>query len=158
MQCALLLADPVQAAALGAALGKLQAVKPDLVISPAMGGVIIGHEVARFLGVKAYFTERENGVMVLRRGFSFKPGSKIVVVEDVITTGKSTAEVVTLLKSLNAEVVGALSIVNRAAKPLELGVAAQSLLTLPLQSFKPEDCPLCKSGTPAVKPGSRGLK
>ena len=158
MQCALLLAEPAQATALGAAMAKLLALKPDLVISPAMGGVIIGQEVARAFKVRSYFTERENGVMVLRRGFHVSPGQKVVVVEDVITTGKSTAEVIALLKSLKAEVLGALSIVNRASQPLNLGVPVKSLLDAPLEAFPQERCPFCKDGVPVVKPGSRGLK
>lgn len=155
MQCALLLSEPTRAEALGAALAKLQKQPCDLVVSPAMGGLIIGHEVGRALGARAYFSERENGIMSLRRGFALKPGEKIVVVEDVITTGKSSAEVISLIKNLGAEVVGALSIVNRGAQAAPLGVPTASLLNLPIASYLPADCPLCRQGAPMVKPGSR---
>ena len=155
MQCALVLAQPDKAEALGRALAKLQRQKPDLVISPAMGGLIIGHEVARALKVRAYFTERDNGVMALRRGFALKPGEKVVVVEDVVTTAKSSGEVIALVRSLGAEVVGILSIVNRGEKAPKLDVPCESLLRLPIASYTAEDCPLCRQGLPLVKPGSR---
>lgn len=155
MQCALLLSEPARAEALGSALAALQKQPCELIVSPAMGGLIIGHEVARALGVRAYFAERENGIMSLRRGFTLKPGEKVVVVEDVITTGKSSAEVITLIKNLGAEVVGALSIVNRGTQAAQLGVPTASLLNLPITSYPQEGCPLCRQATPVVKPGSR---
>lgn len=155
MQSALVLAQPDKAGLLGEALAKLQKTKPDLVVSPAMGGLIIGHEVARALKVRAYFTERENGVMTLRRGFSLKPGEKVVVVEDVVTTAKSSGEVMALLRSLGAEVIGVLSIVNRGEQSVTLDVPFESLLKMKIASYKPEDCPLCREGLPLVKPGSR---
>jgi len=158
MQCALLLSDPERAGALGENLAALQEPKPDLIVSPAMGGLIIGHEVARALKLRAYFAERENGVMTLRRGFSLKPGEKVVVVEDVITTGKSSAEVISLIEALGAKVIGALSIVNRCAGKLDLGVPAKSLLQLPLAAYAAAQCPLCAKSLPLVKPGSRTIK
>lgn len=155
LQCALLLADPGKASQLGESLARLQTTRPALVISPALGGLIIGHEVARALGVRAFFTERENGIMALRRGFALKPGEKVVVVEDVVTTGKSSQEVIDLVRSHGAEVLGALSIVDRTGGTSDLGVPFKSLLKMTLPSFKPEACPLCREDRPLVKPGSR---
>lgn len=165
MQCARLLAHPDIAETLGRELGSRgaarEAAKADLVVSPAMGGLIIGQEVARAMKLRHYFTERENGVMTLRRGFSIEPGEHVALVEDVVTTGKSSREVADLLASLGAKVVSWLSIVNRSGKtapelsPSLPGVALRSLLTLEIQTFKPEDCPFCKQGVPVVKPGSR---
>src|SRR5579859_2656920 len=113
LQSALVLAHPARAEELGRALAAKIGAKPDLVVSPAMGGLIIGHEVARSLGVRHYFTERVDGTMTLRRGFSLKPGERVVVVEDVVTTGKSTREVFAVIRASGAEVAGALSIVDR---------------------------------------------
>ncbi len=155
LQLALLLAEPERAADIGRSLSLLQTEAVDLVVSPAIGGLIIGHETARALGVRAFFTERENGLMTMRRGFALKRGERVAVVEDVITTGKSTGEVVSLVRAAGAEVAGVLSIVLRAAKPPEFGTPCRSLLNLPIQSFPPGECPLCLNGTPFVKPGSR---
>ena len=157
LQCALLLSDTARAAVLGRELAKLQAQKPDLVLSPAMGGLIIGHEVARALKVRAYFAERENGAMTLRRGFALKPGEKVVVVEDVVTTAKSSGEVIALVRSRGAEVVGLLSIIDRSSGPLELPVPYSSLMKLRIETWAPEACVLCREGLPLVKPGSREL-
>jgi orotate phosphoribosyltransferase len=155
MQSALVLSEPARAELLGAALAARLKEKVDLVVAPAMGGLIIGHEVARALKVRSYFTERENGIMTLRRGFKLEPRERVVVVEDVITTGKSTGEVNTLLKSLGAEPVAALSIVDRSEKPLSLGIPVASLIKLSIPSYEASACPLCKEGRPVVKPGSR---
>jgi orotate phosphoribosyltransferase len=155
MQCALLLSHPRLAERLGADLASLVKDKPDLVLSPAMGGVVIGQEVARALGVRHVFAERENGVMTLRRGFALSKGERAVLVEDVITTGKSSGEVIALAAAKGAKVISALSIVCRAAEPPELGVPVKSLLNLTIASWPAASCPLCKQGTPAVKPGSR---
>ena len=155
MQCALLLAHPDQAEKLGRALAGLQKTKPDLILSPAMGGLIIGQEVARALGVRHYFTERQEGVMTLRRGFTLKPGEKIAVVEDVVTTGKSSKEAMDLARGYGVEITGWMSIVNRSGSDLVLDVPLQSLLKTAIPSFRPEDCPPCKAGKPVVKPGSR---
>jgi orotate phosphoribosyltransferase len=157
-QCALPLSDPPVAEKLGRALAdavKAEGWKPSVVVSPALGGVVIGHEAGRALGVRALFAERQDGAMTLRRGFSLKKGEKVLVVEDVITTGKSTGEVVALLKTLGASVVGAASIVLRAETPPDVGVPLKSLAKLPVKSWEPEKCPLCKAGKPVVKPGSR---
>lgn len=155
LQCALLLADPRKAQRVGEALAGLQNDKPDLVLSPALGGLIIGHEVARALGVRAYFAERENGAMALRRGFSIRPGEKVVVVEDVITTGKSSREVVELTRSRGAELVGVLALVDRTAGAAGAELPMRSLMRMTIPSFKPENCALCRSDKPLVKPGSR---
>lgn len=159
LQCALVLARPQKAEALGRALAALlpplSADVPDLVLSPAMGGLVIGHEVARALGIRAYFTERENGAMTLRRGFALKRGEKVVVVEDVVTTGKSSREVMDLVRARGAEPLALLSIVNRSGGSLHLGVPSASLLDIAIQCYRPQDCVLCRGGQPVVKPGSR---
>lgn len=155
LQLALLLAEPERASDIGRSLSLLQTAPADLVVSPAIGGLVIGHETARALGLRAYFAERENGVMTLRRGFTINPGERVVVVEDVITTGKSTGEVAALVRAMGAEVAGILSIVLRAAKAPELGAPCRSLLKLPIPSFAAGECPLCLKGEPFVKPGSR---
>lgn len=157
MQCALLLAYPDRAQDLGERLAQLQEEKPDLVLSPAMGGLIIGQEAARALKVRHYFAEREEGLMTLRRGFTLKPGERVLIVEDVITTGKSSLETMALARSKGAEVIGALSIVCRAAAPPDLGVPVKSLLNIPIASYPADQCPLCKEGVPVVKPGSRKM-
>ena len=126
-----------------------------LVLSPAMGGLIIGHEVARAFGVDFIFTERENGGMVLRRGFSLPAGAKVIIVEDVFTTGKSTMEVFETAKNARAEVLGALSVVNRMGDR-SFYFPSASLLKLDLTVYSPADCPLCRKNLPLVKPGSRG--
>lgn len=165
MQCARLLAHPDLAEKLGrdlaARAAAREAAKPALVVSPAMGGLMIGQEVARALKLRHYFTERENGVMTLRRGFSIEPGETVALVEDVVTTGKSSREVADLLASRGAKVVSWLSVVNRtgeaapALSPSLPGVTLRSLLTLEIKSHTPSDCPQCKQGVPVVKPGSR---
>ena len=158
LQCALVLGQPGAAEKLGRELAAKISNKPDLVLSPAMGGLMIGHEVARALGVRHYFTERAEGTMVLRRGFSLKPGEKVIVVEDVVTTGKSTKEVFEVIKAAGATVAGAASIVDRSEGKSNLGVPYAALWAVSVPAWKPEDCPLCKTGVPAVKPGSRTEK
>lgn len=155
LQCALLLAEPARAEAIGAELAALQKAKPDLILSPAMGGLIIGQEVARALKIRHFFAERENGVMTLRRGFCLKPGEKVLIVEDVITTGKSSREVMDLARSQGAVVAAAASIVCRAAQPPELGVPTTSLLNIEVANYPADQCPFCRRGLPLLKPGSR---
>ncbi len=155
LQSALVLAQPAQAEALGRALAAKSALKPDLVVSPAMGGLIIGHEVARALGVRHYFTERVDAAMTLRRGFVLRPGERILVVEDVVTTGKSTKEVFAVIRAAGAQVVGACSIVDRSEGKSDLGVPYAALWTVAVPTWTPDACPLCRTGAPAVKPGSR---
>jgi len=155
IQCALLLAQPKEAEAACAALAdKLADTRPQLVIGPALGGVIVAHEVARRLGTPSFFAERKDGPMSLRRGFAVQPGVRVVVVEDVVTTGGSVMEVAELVKAAGAEVVGLGSLVCRARKsPFTLRYEA--LLNLPIDSWEPAECPLCKQGSSAIKPGSR---
>ena len=162
LQCALVLSYPLHAETLGRALAvHLQALTRErpigLVVSPAMGGVIIGHEVGRALGVPALFTERESGVMTLRRGFHIDPGTAVVVVEDVVTTGGSTREVIALLRNIGAEVLAAGSIIDRSGGAVDLGVPRVALHTMKVTAWPPEECPLCELGTPVVKPGSRAV-
>ncbi|HOW89162.1 MAG TPA: orotate phosphoribosyltransferase [Elusimicrobiales bacterium] len=154
-QCALALKDTALAAGLGARLKKAwKGPKPDVILSPALGGLIIGHETARAFGVDFMFTERDNGAMTLRRGFSLKPGTKVLIVEDVFTTGKSTMEVFETAKKARAEVLGALSIVNRMGER-SFYFPSASLLKLDFTAYPAADCPLCAKRVPLVKPGSR---
>lgn len=161
LQCALVLQHPSHAETLGKALGEgLSALtgsrKIHTVVSPAMGGLIIGHEVARALGARHIFTERDaERKMTLRRGFAILPGESVVVIEDVITTGGSSAEVVELLKAAGAKVLAAGSIVDRSGGRADLGVPRIALATLNVVSWEPAACPLCAEGLPVVKPGSR---
>jgi orotate phosphoribosyltransferase len=156
MQCAQVLQYPHLAAQLGAELAKAwQGQGIRTVIGPAMGGIIVAHEVAGALGVRALFTERENGVMILRRGFSLSPGEKVLVVEDVITTGGSVREVLAVVRELGAEPVGVGVLVDRSGGKQSFGVPLTSLLQLNIEAFEPEQCRLCAEGIPVVKPGSR---
>ncbi len=157
MQCALLLSYPDVAQDLGRALARLCPQKPDAVVSPALGGVVIGQEVAKALGCRAFFTERgQDGAMSLRRGFALAPGQKVVVVEDVVTTGKSSREVMELVRALGAEVAAALAIVDRSrGQSSGLGAPFSSLLSMNLRTWTAEKCPLCRERVPLVKPGSR---
>ncbi|NMA01746.1 MAG: orotate phosphoribosyltransferase [Clostridia bacterium] len=156
VQCALLLKEPHLAEKVGQALGeKFLEEKPDIVVGPAIGGIIIAYEVARSLGVPGIFAERENGKMTLRRGFSVEKGQKALVVEDVITTGGSSQEVVELLRSMGVEVIGVGSIIDRSGGQNKLTVPYKSLLALDIKTFPPEECSLCAEGKPIDKPGSR---
>jgi len=156
LQCALVLQDPRTAAALAAPLAALVAGwGAQAVVSPALGGVIIGHEVARALGVRAMFAERLEGRLVLRRGFTIAPGERILVVEDVVTTGLSTRETMDTARAAGGEVVGAASLVNRSGGKADLGVPFVSLLAIDLPTWDEASCPLCAQGVPVVKPGSR---
>ncbi|MEW6556925.1 MAG: orotate phosphoribosyltransferase [Elusimicrobiota bacterium] len=123
------------------------------VISPAIGGIVIGQEVARQLNCRAIFCERENGVMKLRRGFEIKKGENCLVVEDVITTGGSTNEVMEVVKKAGGKIAGMATIIDRS----QLKNFAISLLKLKIKTYKPETCPLCKKGIPLVKPGSKSV-
>jgi orotate phosphoribosyltransferase len=156
LQCALVLQHPHDAEALGRAIAeKFQGQGIELVASPAIGGLIIGHEVARALGARFVFTERESGAMTLRRGFSVRSGEKALIVEDVVTTGGSTRETVDAMRAAGANVVGAASIIDRSAGDADVSVPRVALVSLSVPSFDPSDCELCKQGLPAVKPGSR---
>ena len=161
VQCALFLQHPGLAERAGRELAdRLKetnpALEPTTVISPALGGLIIGHECARALGVRAVFAERVGGEMTLRRGFSLSPDERVVVVEDVVTTGKSTGEVLGLVRGTGKEPVALACIVDRRGDDaIELTVPLVSLIKLEIKTWKPSECPLCAEGTPAVKPGSR---
>ncbi len=156
LQCALVLQTPQTAEEFGRAIAdNFRGEGVGAVAAPAIGGIVIGHEVARALGVRFIWTEREQGQMTLRRGFSVLPGEKILVVEDVITTGGSTRETIETLKALGAEVVGAASIIDRSSGKVEVGVPRIALATLNVASRQPGDCEACRRGEQAVKPGSR---
>lgn len=156
IQCAKVAQYPEHTATLCQAMAEpFQGWGVTAVVGPAMGGIILAYEVARQLGAKALFTERENGQMVFRRGFELEPGEKALVVEDVVTTGGSVKEVVKLLQSLRVEVVGAVSLVQRSIGQMDVGLPLSPLLSLEVVSYEPEDCPLCQAGTTAIKPGSR---
>ena len=157
LQCAKVLQWPHHAEACGRELARhFMAEKPRLVVSPAIGGIVIGQEVGRALGCRAIFAERENGVLRLRRGFTIDPDESAVVVEDVITTGGSTLETMEVVKSHGGKVLGALSVVDRSGGKAELNARYHSLWTLVVPTFRPENCPLCRAGSSPVKPGSRG--
>jgi orotate phosphoribosyltransferase len=157
IQCARVLQYPERAEPLGSALARLFAeIEVDAVASPALGGIVIGHEVARALGVRAIFAERdEDGRLGLRRGFEVRPGERFLVVEDVWTTGGSTLETARLIEEHGGKVVAAGAVVNRSGGRLALAVPMRSLVTLEVKTFRPEECPLCRAGIPCVKPGSR---
>ncbi len=158
LQCALVLQHPQHAETLGRALAEAVKAEADVVVSPAMGGLIIGHEVARVLGVRHIFAERDaQRRMTLRRGFQVQHGERALIVEDVITTGGSSLEVAELLRGLGAEVAAAASIIDRSGGAADLGVPRVALATLAVESWLPDDCPLCRSGAPVEKPGSRAL-
>lgn len=131
--------------------------KIDMVIGPAIGGIVLSYEMARCLGVVSLFTEREKGEMVLRRGFEIPPGSRVLVVEDVITTGGSVQEVIDLVKRHDAMVVGVGAFVDRSGGKADFCTKFRTVISLNVESFASEDCPLCKEGKPLVKPGSRDL-
>jgi orotate phosphoribosyltransferase len=130
----------------------------EVVIAPALGGVIVSHETARALGVRALFAERVSGDLTLRRGFMIRPGEKALVVEDVITTGKSTRETIGVVKQAGGVVVAAGSLIDRSGGKVDLGVPYHSLTTLEVPTYTQDDCPMCRAGSTPVKPGSRGLK
>ena len=159
LQCALVLQFPENAEKFGKAIAdQFNGKGIQLVASPAIGGLVIGHEVARALGARFIWTEREGGQMILRRGFTVSPGEKTLVVEDVITTGGSTRETVEALEQAGADVVGAASIIDRSSGAAEVGVPRVALATLNVKSVDPSECELCKRGVEVVKPGSRGAK
>lgn len=156
LQCALVLQHPAIAEKLARTLAdKFKDEKIDVVIGPALGGVTWAYEVARALGVRGIFAEREEGAMTLRRGFSIDEGERVLVVEDVVTTGGSTKEVIEVVTARGGVVVGVGSVIDRSDKPVDFGVRFKSLAKVNVRTFKEHECPLCKAGTPAVKPGSR---
>jgi orotate phosphoribosyltransferase len=159
LQCARALQHPTDAAKFGKAIaGHFTDANIETVASPAIGGLIIGFAVAQALNVRFIWTERENGTMTLRRGFSVKENERILVVEDVITTGGSTRECIEALEKHGAKVVGAASIIDRSNGKADVGVPRIALASLDVPSYKTEDCPLCARSEEAYKPGSRHIK
>ena len=156
LQCATILQWPDRAERIGRLLAReLRPSGANVVVSPALGGVIIGHEVARALGVRALFTERKEGHMQLRRGFRVDPSERVAVVEDVFTTGKSTRETIQTIVNLGGSVVAAGSIVDRGLPAGALAVPTKSLLSLQVPAWPADQCPLCAEGFPVESPGSR---
>lgn len=156
LQCALLLQHPAEAIAFGQALANhYRDQKVETVAAPAIGGLVIGYEVARSLGARFIWTEREDGRMSLRRGFTVRPGESVVVIEDVVTTGGSTRETIDVLRAAGARVLGAASIIDRSSGRADVGVPRFALATLDVPSVAPSACGLCAQGSQAIKPGSR---
>lgn len=157
LQSALVLQHPADAASLGVGIAAhVKSFRPTVVLSPALGGLIIGHEVARALGVRAIFAERAGGTaLALRRGFTLASSDRVLVVEDVFTTGKSTRETMEVARETGAEVVGAAAIVDRSGGTIDFGVPSYALVRLSVPAYEPEQCPLCAQGIPVEKPGSR---
>ncbi|MBO3270135.1 orotate phosphoribosyltransferase [Hymenobacter defluvii] len=159
VQCARFLRRPDLAAPAAAELAaqiRAAGLQPDTVVGPAMGGVVIGYELARQLGVPGIFTERDaDGQMTLRRGFTIEPGERIIIAEDVVTTGKSTNEVARLLTEMGAKILAVASLIDRTSGKAELSFPNFALLPVTAATYAPDDCPLCRAGIPVVKPGSR---
>ncbi len=156
LQCALVLQHPETAAEFGRDIAEnFRSEAIQTVAAPAIGGIVIGHEVARALGVRFIWTEREAGQMTLRRGFSVSPGERVLVVEDVVTTGGSTRETIDALRERGADVVGAASIIDRSSGNADVGAKRIALATLDVASVEPARCESCARGEVAVKPGSR---
>jgi orotate phosphoribosyltransferase len=156
LQSALVLQYPEFATALGDALGARTAhLQATAVLSPALGGIVIGQEVGRALGVRALFAERQDGVLTLRRGFSLSSSDRVLIVEDVISTGGSTRETARVAEAAGAHVLGAAAIVDRGADPVNLALPLQALVHLEVPSWHPDVCPRCAKGEPVIKPGSR---
>ncbi len=159
MQCARVLQYPDHTETLARIIaGHYRDEQVDVVIAPAVGGILVAYEVARQLGVKAIFCERQEGRMMLRRGFTIEPGQRVLVVEDVITTGGSVQEVIDVVREWQGDVIGVGVLVDRSGGKVDFGIRTEAVLTLDIESFPAEECPLCREGKlPAVKPGSRSL-
>jgi len=156
LQCARVLQYPAYAEKLCKALAeKFKESKPTVVISPAVGGVLVSYEVARALGIKSLFTERIDGKMILKRGFELTKDDKVLIVEDVITTGRSTKEVIDTVRSFGAAIVGVGCLVDRSKGKADFGLRFESLAKIDIPTFDPQNCPLCKDKIPVIKPGSR---
>jgi orotate phosphoribosyltransferase len=159
VQCALVLQHPRVAEQLCSQLAEpLRHLGAAVVAAPALGGVLVAHELARALGVRAIFTERQEGAMTLRRGFSLDDGEPTLVVEDVITTGLSTRETIQCLEKAGGKVVGTGALIDRSGGTVDLALPKSALISLKIQNYNPAECPLCRAGIPAVKPGSRAKK
>ena len=158
IQCAQVMQHPEFMHNLCSELGrKFRGDDVDVIVGPAIGGIIMAHVMARVLGpwVRAIFTERENGKMTLRRSFEIKEGEKVLVVEDVTTTGSSVREVIDIVNSRQGKVVGVGVLIDRSGGKVDFGIKTKKLLTIDIKTYLPEECPLCKKGIPVVKPGSR---
>ena len=156
-QCARILQFPELARELGAAMGRFfEDAATDLVVSPAMGGILIGHEVARALGRRFVFTERQDGQMMIRRGFSLEKGEKVIIAEDVVTRGTSLLEVIKVVEDAGGQVIGLTSIIDRTSGEVELPLPLHSLAKVVVQTWDADGCPLFAEGKELVKPGSRG--
>ena len=156
-QCALILQWPGIAERLGHELGsRFAGESPSVVLGPAMGGLIIGHEVARYLGVRSVFAERVDGAMTLRRGFTIEPSDRVLICEDVVTTGRSPREAFDVVAQTGADIVGLGSVIDRSSG-VSFGVRFESLLKLDVAVWEPQDCPLCARGEELTSPGSRRL-
>jgi orotate phosphoribosyltransferase len=156
LQSALVLQHPDFAEQMGRALAaRLEHLQPTAILSPALGGIVIGQEVGRALQIRALFAERQDGKLLLRRGFTLAPTDRVIVVEDVITTGGSTRETVAVAEETGASVLGAAAIIDRGADPGRLNLPLQALVRMDVPAYPPESCPLCARGVPVVKPGSR---
>ena len=156
LQSALVLQHPDFAERMGRALAaRLEHLQPTVILSPALGGIVIGQEVGRALQVRSIFAERQDGKLTLRRGFTLSPADRVVVVEDVITTGLSTRETIDAAQAAGAQVLGAASIIDRGSDAARLNVPLQALVRMEVPAYQPESCPLCAAGQPVVKPGSR---
>ncbi|HEV7765154.1 MAG TPA: orotate phosphoribosyltransferase [Thermoanaerobaculia bacterium] len=160
VQCALLLEEPFNAKAIGEALGaRIREMDVQRIVAPALGGVIVGYTVAEALGLPFIFTERKEGRMTLRRGFHLSDNERIVIVEDVVTTGRSTRETADVIVQHGGDVVGFASILNRSARANPFGPSPyQALLALDFETYEESACPLCASGMPLDAPGSRFSK
>jgi orotate phosphoribosyltransferase len=156
LQCALVLQHPQHAELLGRAIAeRTRDLRPTVVLSPALGGVVIGHEVGRALGVRAIFAERQDGALTLRRGFMLAETDRVLVIEDVLTTGGSTRETMQVATAAGGRVVGAASIVDRSGGTAVFEVPFAALLKMDLPTHEPDKCPQCAQGLPVIKPGSR---
>jgi orotate phosphoribosyltransferase len=156
LQSALVLQHPEMATALGMAIAeRTQHLQPTVVLSPALGGIVIGQETARALGARSMFAERQDGTLTLRRGFTLTDTDRVLVVEDVITTGGSTKETIDVATASGAQVVGAAAIIDRGNNDATLGMPLFSLVKLDVPAHQPESCPMCAAGQPVTKPGSR---
>src|SRR4051812_5371172 len=156
LQCALVLQHPATAELLGRSMADMaRDLRATVVLSPALGGVVIGHEVGRALGVRALFAERQDGALLLRRGFMLAESDRVLVVEDVCTTGGSTRETMQVATASGGHVVGASAIVDRSGGTASFDVPFHALLGVDLPTYQPDACPLCAKGQPVMKPGSR---
>jgi len=156
LQCARVLEHPKHAYSLcGLLAEKFESEKPNVVVAPAIGGIIVSHEVARSLGARSLFTERVESKMALRRGFELKEEDRVLVVEDVVTTGLSTNEVIEVVRHAGSKLVGVGCLVDRSKGKVNFAPRFETLIRLDIPIFTPEECPLCKKGTPVTKPGSR---